>query len=123
MSDRFQDPLAVNLQTQALSLPEVTETGACVKRAFKIKKKGFLYLGEKPGTEISVMVKLGPSIPEAETLAQSRSEITVGKGRWVTVKLAPGSDLGNGVLEGWLCESYCEQAPKTLAKQVLEEQA
>ena len=116
MSDTFTDPTLQSLQAAALTLPEVTETGACVKRAFKAAKKGFLYLGEKPG-EINLMVKLGPSLGQAEALATSRpaGQVAVGKGRWVTVKLPPGDTLGEEMLRAWVIESYCEQVPKRLS--------
>ncbi len=114
MSDHFTDPLVIALESAALALPEVTETGACLRRAFKVKTKGFVYLGQKPD-EISVMVKLGPSIPAAEALAAQRTEIVVGKGRWVTIKLAPGASLAGADLDSWLRESYREQAPAKLA--------
>lgn len=50
MTDHFTDPLAVRLQNSALALPEAMESGACVKRAFKVKRKGFLCLpcGPRP---------------------------------------------------------------------------
>ena len=115
MSDRFSDPTLQQLHHEALALPEVVETGACVKRSFKVTKKSFLFLGEKPG-EINLMVKLSPSLPQAEALSSERpaGQVAVGKNRWVTVKLPPGDTLGAELLRGWVRESYQQQAPKRL---------
>ncbi len=95
--------------------PEVVEGDSCVKRSFKVRKKGFLYLGEKPG-EYNVMVKLGPSIEEASALAGARPDTwSVGKGGWAILKFDPAERPPDGLLERWMEESYRLQAPKTLA--------
>lgn len=114
MSESFSSALLADLQSYALSLPGTAETGACVNRKFTVGKKSFLFLGEKPDEE-RVMVKLTTGLEEASRLAQARPEVRVGKG-WVTVKLAPGTDLPEGTLLRWAEESYRAQATKTLLR-------
>ena len=60
-AERFQHEVILGLRSRALAFPEVVEGDSCVKRSFKARKKGFLYLGET-ADGYNVMVKLGPSI-------------------------------------------------------------
>ncbi len=113
-AERFQHEVVLELRSRALAFPEVVEGDSCVKRSFKVRKKGFLYLGEKPD-EYNVMVKLGPSIEEARALAGTRPDSwSVGKGGWAILKLDPAERPPDGLLERWMEESYRLQAPKTL---------
>ncbi len=113
-AEGFQHEVILGLRSQALALPEVVEGDSCVKRSFKVRKKGFLYLGEKPN-EYNVMVKLGASIEEARDLASTRPESwSVGKGGWAILKFDPAERPPDGLLERWMEESYRLQAPKTL---------
>ncbi len=113
-AERFQHDVILRLRVRALALPEVVEGDSCVKRSFKVRKKGFLYLGEKPD-EYNVMIKLGASIEEARELASARPESwSVGNGGWAILKFDPAERPPDGLLERWLEESYRLQAPKTL---------
>lgn len=120
-TESFQHPVIEGLRALALSFPEVVEGDSCVKRSFKARKKGFLYLGEnKDG--YNVMVKLGPSIEEARDLASARPDTwSVGKGGWAILKFAPSERPPAGLLERWIDESYRLQAPKTLVAALDEE--
>ncbi|MEM7585144.1 MAG: MmcQ/YjbR family DNA-binding protein [Acidobacteriota bacterium] len=113
-SEKFTHEVIVALRDRALALPEVSEGDSCVKRAFKVRKKGFLYLGEKPN-EYNVMVKLGDSLDEATALASERPDTwSVGKGGWAILKFDPAERPQEGLLERWMEESYRLQAPKKL---------
>lgn len=112
--EHFQHEVILALRTRALAFPEVIEGDSCVKRGFKVRKKGFLYLGEK-ADEYNVMVKLGPSMDEARRLASSRPDSwSVGKGGWAMLKFDPAERPPEGLLERWMEESYRLQAPKKL---------
>lgn len=110
----FEHEVILSLRSQALAFPEVVEGDSCVKRSFKARKKGFLYLGEtKDG--YNVMVKLGPSIEEAQALASARpTRWSVGKGGWAMLKFDAAERPPEGLLERWMEESYRLQAPKAL---------
>ena len=110
----FQHEVILGLRARALAFPEVVEGDSCVKRSFKARKKGFLYLGET-ADGYSVMVKLGPSIEEAGALARARPDSwSVGKGGWAILKFDTAERPPDGVLERWMEESYRLQAPKAL---------
>jgi len=110
----FQNEVILALRDQALAFPEVVEGDSCVKRSFKARKKGFLYLGENE-KGYNVMVKLGPSLEEAAELAGSQpGDWAVGKGGWTTLKFKPDERPPEGLLERWVEESFRLQAPKTL---------
>ncbi len=113
-AESFQHEFILGLRSRAVALPEVVEGDSCVKRSFKVRKKGFLYLGEK-ADGYNVMVKLGPSIDEASALASSRPDSwSVGKGGWAILKFDAAERPPDGLLERWMEESYRLQAPKAL---------
>lgn len=113
-NEGFQNGVILALRSRALALPEVVEGDSCVKRSFKVRKKGFLYLGED-AKGYSVMVKLRDSAEEAETLARDRpGRWSIGKGGWAMLKFEPQERPPEGLLERWLDESYRLQAPKAL---------
>ena len=114
--DQFAHPIAQQLREQALGLPETSEGTSCVNRAFKVRKKNFLFLGEKPG-QVRVMLRLRESVAEARDIDDAR--FSVGNTGWVTVLFPPESPPDVALLGRWLRESYCTLAPKTLARQVL----
>ena len=113
-AEQFQHEVIRALRSRALAFPEVVEGDSCVKRSFKVRKRGFLYLGEK-ADEYNVMVKLGPSLEEATALVNARPDTwSVGKGGWAILKFDPAEHPPAGLLERWMEESYRLQAPKTL---------
>ncbi len=88
-TERFKNKVVRKLRKQALSYPEVAEGDSCVKRSFKARKKSFLFLGEND-KGYNVMVKLGPSMEEAQVLASARSgSWGVGKAGWTTLRFEP----------------------------------
>jgi hypothetical protein len=114
MADQFQHDLVLGWRSSALAYPEVDEGDSCVKQAFRVRKKGFLYLGEKADS-YNAMVKLGASLDEASELAAaSPGHYAVGSGGWVTIKLPNDSAPPPGVMERWIDESFRLQAPASL---------
>lgn len=96
----------------AMAYPEASATGACVRTAVKIRTKGFIYIGVKPG-ETSALFKLSASLDEAAALAEAApTRYQVGKGGWVTVRLAPGESPPAGLMPRWIEESFRLSAPK-----------
>ena len=113
-NESFQHPVILALRTRALGFPEVVEGDSCVKRSFKVRKKGFLYLGEN-AKGYNVMVKLGASLDEATAMAAERPETwSVGKGGWAILKFGPDEAPPEGLIERWMDESFRLQAPKRL---------
>ncbi len=112
--DPFSHAVSDRLRTCALALPETSEGTSCVNRAFKVRKKNFLFVGEPAGDEVRVMLKLGPSLDAARALADPR--VGVGKTGWVTVRFAAADPFPLATLEGWMRESYCLLGPKALAR-------
>ncbi len=113
--ENFAHPISRNLRDRAMSLPETTEGTSCVNRAFRVRKKNFLFVGEK-GDKIRVMLKLKDSLQQAIDLGDSRIE--VGTGGWVTMRFVADNALDEAMLLDWLAESFCVLGPKTLARQV-----
>lgn len=113
--ETFEQPISRRLRATALALPETSEGTSCVNRAFSVRKKNFLFLGEKPG-QIKVMVKLGPSLGEARAMNDSR--VDVGRIGWVTIRFAPEAGLDGDLLDRWVDESFRLLAPKTVLKQL-----
>jgi len=111
----FTSDFLAAVRAHALGLPETSEGPSCVNRAFKARKKNFLFLGEKPDGACRFMVKLGPSLAEAEALAAAQ----VGKSGWVTV-LFPSNVAPMEVERAvaWVRESFGLLAPKPLSRQL-----
>ncbi len=111
----FSQPISEVLRAKALALPETSEGSSCVNRAFKVRKKNFLFLGEKPD-QVRVMVKLSDSLEAARALKDPR--IGVGNTGWVTVLFAPDDVPDAELLSAWVVESFRTLGPKTLVKQL-----
>lgn len=113
-TEEFRHDVVKALRDHALSFPGVNESDSCVKRAFRARTKGFLFLGEKPDS-YNVMLKLGDSVDEAVGLTEERSERwSVGKFNWVTMHFDNDEVPPDGLLERWIEESYRLLAPKKL---------
>ena len=100
----------------ALAYPDVTEENPWGHRAFKVKKKTFLFLGSD-ADGVSFSVKLPHS--GAAALALEGTEPThygLGKSGWVTARFARGRDVPLPLVSEWLTESYEAIAPKGRAK-------
>ena len=113
-TERFEHLLLRELRDQAAAYPGVVEGDSCVKRAFRAKDKGFLYLGEKDD-RYNVMVKLGDSFVTAEAMASAEPDhFEAGKFGWVTVRYLSDQRPPEGLLENWIDESYRLQATKAM---------
>ncbi len=111
--EQFDYEITGQLRAQALALPETSEGTSCVNRAFKVRKKNFLFVGEKAG-QVRVMLKLDGSLSDAAELQDPR--ISVGKGGWVTMLFDPDDPLDLELLSTWVVESFCTLGPKTVVK-------
>jgi hypothetical protein len=101
-----------NLRKLALGYPETSESTSCTKAAFKVRKKSFLYVGEKDET-YSVMVKLADSLEQAQELVEIDPQAyQVGKAGWVTVTLPHGVVPPGDPFRKWTEESFRLFAPK-----------
>ena len=69
--ETFAHPISRRLRDAAMALPEASEGESCVNRAFRVGKKAFFYLGEKPA-HIYAMVKLTDSYADAAALDDPR---------------------------------------------------
>ncbi len=113
--ESFTHPLSEHLRATALSLPETSEGTSCVNRTFKVRKKNFVFIGEKDG-QLRIMLKLVESHGAAAAMEDPR--VDVGKFGWVTLLFAHDDALDTELLEGWILESFRVLAPKTLARQL-----
>ena len=116
MNEHFTNPVTSALRDHAMTFPETSEGASCVNRAFKVRKKNFLFVGEKDDGACKVMLKLGPSLDEAEELAGEDSRFEVGKTGWVTVRFGEADVPDAELVKGWVGESYRLLAPKSLVK-------
>ncbi len=113
MADSFSTSICERLRAVAMSLPEVAEGDSCVNRAFRVRKKAFFYLGEKPA-HIYGMVKLKDSLEDAAAMEDER--VSVGTIGWVTLRFQEDDPPDPATLEAWVVESYRALAPKALVK-------
>lgn len=86
-----------------------------MNRAFKVRKKNFLFVGEKK-EHIYVMVKLGASLEKARAMKDPR--VDIGKIGWVTLRFGEDEVLDTELLSDWVVESYRVLGPKTLVRQL-----
>ncbi len=115
--ESFSQPISEQLRVRALALPETSEGTSCVNRAFKVRKKNFLFVGEKPEL-VKVMLRLDASLEEARAMEDPRIE--VGKNGWVTVRFRPDDVPDADLLAAWVVESFRTLGPKTLVRQLDE---
>lgn len=111
--DDFTTPLCQALRAHALTFPEVSEGTSCVNRAFKVRKKNFLFVGEQDG-RVKVMLKLTDSLAAAAALDDPR--VDVGKIGWVTVRCTPDDAPDLAQLQAWVTESWRAMAPKAVVR-------
>lgn len=98
----------------ALRLPEVEESVVCSKAAFKARGKGFLFMGMDESSW-NLLLKLGPSLPEAAKLAAKEPQhYGVGGRDWVSVTFPHTASPPPGLMEHWIDESFRLLAPKKL---------
>jgi hypothetical protein len=113
--ETFTYPLCRDLRAVALALPETDEGTSCVNRAFRARKKNFLFLGEKDGS-IRFMAKLTDSLTAASAMKDPR--LVVGKFGWVTLNFPPDDPFDRELLASWVLESFRAFAPKTVLRQL-----
>lgn len=107
-----------SLREYALSFPESSEHFPWGHRAFKVKKKIFMYLhgGEN---ETSMSFKLPVSRTKVLRNAfASPTHYGMGAKGWVTCKFDSRNDIPIKEIKEWVRESYCAIAPKTLVKRL-----
>lgn len=114
--DDFRSPVSQALRAHALRLPETREGTSCVNRAFKVRKKNFVFIGEK-ADRVRVMVRLKESAEAAAALGDGR--IVVGKTGWATLDFDPADPPDLALMQGWIDESFRTLAPKTVVKRWL----
>ncbi len=88
----------------ALSLPETSSAGSCVNTAYKVGKKNFLFLGEKPSGYV-IRLRLKDGLEEAREVAAREPGIQVADMGWVTIK-RPLDEPPPAQLSAWIEESY-----------------
>ncbi|MFQ5968548.1 MAG: MmcQ/YjbR family DNA-binding protein [Acidimicrobiia bacterium] len=117
-AEEFQFEVIKTLREHSLTYPETNEGDSCVKRAFKARNKGFVYLGETEDS-YNIILKLDESIPEAKALAAAEPDhYTIGNTNWVTVNFPADEIPPKGLIEGWIDESFRLQAPKAVLAQL-----
>lgn len=109
--ETFAHPICRLLRDTAMALPEASEGESCVNRAFRVGKKAFFYLGEKPA-HVYVMLKLTDSYADAVAMADPR--VDPGKHGWVTLRFQADDHLDSATMERWVVESYRALMPKRL---------
>ena len=113
--EAFSQPISEHLRAQALALPETSEGTSCVNRAFKVRKKNFLFVGEKPKL-VKIMLRLDASLEKAQAMEDPRIE--VGKNGWVTVRFSPDDVPDANLLSAWVVESFRTLGPKSVVRQL-----
>lgn len=98
----------------AMAFPDVVEEAPWGHRAFKIRKKSFLF-SSIDGGSFSMSIKLPMSgvialeLPNVEPTGYG-----LGKSGWVTATFTAKDKLPLSVIEEWLDESYRAVTPKKL---------
>jgi predicted DNA-binding protein (MmcQ/YjbR family) len=102
------------LRNFALGFPETVEEFPWDHRAFKVKKKTFLFLAVDD-SGLSLSVKLPESRGVALTLPFAQpTGYGLGKSGWVTASFPKGKKPPLDLLKEWIEESYRAIAPKKL---------
>jgi predicted DNA-binding protein (MmcQ/YjbR family) len=109
--NRRSDTMQI-LRKIAMRYPEVEEGTVCNKTAFKVRNKGFLFVGSDDNS-YNVMLKLGDSLPQAAKLAaQTPAGYKVGSNGWVTATFEKDQTPRADLFEKWIDESFRLIAPK-----------
>lgn len=102
----------------ALAFPEVVEDAPWGHRAFKVRKKAFLFSSIE-GDRLGISLKL----PETGVMALNLpfTEPTgygLGKSGWVSASFGPKDKVPLALIAEWLDESYRAIAPKKLLARI-----
>jgi len=108
---------AAALRDFVLGFPETTEDFPWGERAFKVRKKVFVFMGANDGIGLSV------KLPQSREFAldypfTEPTHYGLGRHGWVSARFAKGEALPLDLLRAWITESYRAVAPKTLAKMI-----
>jgi predicted DNA-binding protein (MmcQ/YjbR family) len=109
------------LREYALSFPGATEDFPWGERVAKVKGKVFVFLGADPvpGGPIGFSVKLPASGQDALDLPFTKpTGYGLGKSAWVTASFEADDEPPLEILKGWIRESFCTIAPKTLVAEL-----
>jgi predicted DNA-binding protein (MmcQ/YjbR family) len=109
------------LREYALSFPGATEDFPWGERVAKVKGKVFVFLGADPvpGGPIGFSVKLPASGQDALDLPFTKpTGYGLGKSGWVTASFEADDEPPLEILKGWIRESFCTIAPKTLVAEL-----
>lgn len=102
------------LADAALAYPEVIEEAPWGHRAFKVKKKTFLFMSLEGG-ELGLSTKLPHSNAVALELPFAEpTHYGLGKSGWVSASFREGDDVPIPMMLAWIDESYRTIAPKKL---------
>ena len=94
------------IRLKASSYSDVDKGTSCTQNSFKTNGKAFLYIGEQGG-RYKAMFKLGPSMKDAEKLANKEADdYQVGSTAWVTARFSSEKPMPKKRWEKWLDESY-----------------
>ena len=116
MARKSTNPHEASLRKFALGFPETEEEFPWGHRAFKVKKKTFLFLAVEDSV-LSLSVKLPESRGVALTLPFAQpTGYGLGKSGWVTASFPKGKKPPLDLLEEWIEESYRAIAPKKLVR-------
>ncbi len=112
--DLVESKPMVAIRKLALKYPEVEEGASCVNRAFKARKKSFVFMGMNDST-YHVRLKLSDSLEEAEQLAEESPEhCSVGAHGWTLITFPHRKAPPKGLMKRWIDESFRLLAPKKL---------
>ncbi|MGI9611807.1 MAG: MmcQ/YjbR family DNA-binding protein, partial [Acidimicrobiales bacterium] len=115
--EEFQHEGTRALRERALEFPGVAEGDSCVKRSFKARTKGFLYLGESDDT-YNAMLKVGDSLDDVRRFCAEQPDTrSVGETNWVTLHFAH-DEAPPAALNDWIEESFRLLAPKKLVSEL-----
>lgn len=115
-----EDATEAAVRDFALGLPEAYEDFPWGERAFKVRKKAFVFSHRRSpedGGGLSITVKVPASAPFLlqEPLA-SPTGYGLGASGWVSFRFPAGTPLPQARVCAWIDESYRNVAPKALVK-------
>lgn len=106
------------LRQFALKFPETHEDFPWGHRAFKVKGKIFVFMGNAEGaTSLSFKLPKSSKVALKNSFA-SPTRYGMGKHGWVSVAFDTGDKLPLDLLQKWIDESYRAVAPKRVLAQL-----
>ena len=114
-------PVSRELRGYALTFPGATEDFPWGERVAKVNGKVFVFLGidPVPGGPMGLSVKLPESGQDVLDLPFAKpTGYGLGKSGWVSATFETKDDPPLEILKGWIRESFCAIAPKTLVAEL-----